>query len=56
MKSMKFLRRSVAITVRYSPRERPVTRIRMFPKGSTIEYWSGMLHFGLPGAGISSTV
>jgi hypothetical protein len=53
---MKLRRRRVAITLRYSPRERPVARMRMLPNGSTMEYWSAVSQLGLPGAGRSSSV
>ena len=53
---MKLLRRRVARTDRYSPRERPVTRTVRLPFVSTIEYWLFSTHCGYPAAGISSTV
>ena len=53
---MKLRRRSVAMTLRVSPRERPVTRSRMFPLGSTTEYWLFGTQAAKPGAGSSSTV
>ena len=55
-KSMKLRRRNVASTLRVLPRERPVTRRRMFPFGSTIEYWLPGTHWAKPGAGSISTV
>jgi hypothetical protein len=56
MKSMKLRRRSVTMMLRVSPRDRPLTRRRMLPVGSTIEYWSLTTHCEYPGAGSSSTV
>ena len=52
---MKLARRRVASTVRYSPSERPVTRMVRFPFGSIIEYWLFCTQPGKPGAGTSST-
>jgi hypothetical protein len=40
MKSMKLRRRKVTMIERVFPRARPLTRRRMFPSGSIIEYWS----------------
>jgi hypothetical protein len=56
MKSMKLRRRSVTMMLRVSARERPVTRRRMLPVGSIIEYWLLATHAEYPGAGSSSTV